>query len=127
MKCPKDVECMSVETVTNVNNTFLSRRELTCNFTGLAGRLKKLEAVDMVTKELNLDGKVVVPMRLKSHVGKPLLTGTFYVYDDENLAKKHVNPTIFARLEKDKAKMAEAKKQAAEAEVPPETKEGKPE
>lgn len=116
MKYPKDFECMSIiEAVTDVNNTFLSRRELTCNFAGLGGKLKKLEAVGMVTKEFKLDGKVVIPIRLKSHVGKPMVTGTFYVYDGEELAKRHVDPTVFARLEKTRAKIAEEKQQAEAA------------
>ena len=106
-----------IETITDVDNGFLSRRELTCNFAGLGGKLKSLEAVDMVTKEFKLDGKVVVPMRLKTHVGKSLITGTFYVYDDEGLAKKHINPTIFSRLDKTKAKIAEAEAAAKEAEA----------
>ena len=93
-----------IETVSDVNNTFLSRRELTCNFAGLAGKLKKLEAVDMISKEFNLGDKVIIPLRLRNHSGKSIITGTFYVYDDEVLAKKHVNPTIFSRLEKLKAK-----------------------
>jgi len=109
MKYTKDFGYMSIiETVNDVNNTFLSRRELECNFRGLGGKLKKLEAVDMVTKEFKLSNKVVIPMRLKTHVGKSLITGTFYVYDDEALAKKQINPTIFSRLEKAKAKIAEA-------------------
>jgi ribosomal protein S24E len=109
MKYPKDFGYMSIiETITDVDNTFLSRRELTCNFTGLGGKLKKLEAVEMITKEFKLDGKVVIPMGLKNHVGKPLITGIFYVYDDEALAKRQINPTIFSRLEKTKAKLAEA-------------------
>ena len=106
-----------IETITDVDNTFLSRRELTCNFTGLGGKLKKLESVDMINKEFNLDGKVIIPMGLKTHVGKSTVTGTFFVYDDEGLAKKHVNPTIFSRLEKAKSKLAEeaaAKEVAAE-------------
>lgn len=105
-----------IETITDVNNAFLSRRELTCNFAGLGGKLKKLEAIDMITKEFKLDGKVVIPMRLQTHVGKPMVTGTFYVYEDEDLAKKHINPTIFSRLEKTKAKLAEADAAAKEAE-----------
>ena len=112
-----------IETITDVNNSFLSRRELTCNFAGLGGKLKSLEAADMITKEFKLDGKFVIPMRLRTHVGKSLITGTFYVYDDEGLAKKHVNPTIFSRLEKTKAKIAEADaaaKEAAAAEEPAE-------
>lgn len=106
-----------IETITDVSNSFLSRRELTCNFAGLGGKLKSLEAVDMITKEFKLDGKVVIPMRLRTQVGKSLITGTFYVYDDEGLAKKHINPTIFSRLEKTKAKLAEADAAAKEAEV----------
>ena len=112
-----------IETITDVDNTFLSRRELTCNFAGLGGKLKKLEAVDMITKEFKLDGKVVIPMGLKTHVGKPTITGTFYVYDDEGLAKKQVDPTIFSRLEKTKAKLAEA--ETAKEEAPAEEKPAK--
>ena len=108
-----------IETVTDVNNSFLSRRELTCNFAGLGGKLKKMEAVDMVTKEFKLDGKVVIPMRLKTHVGKPLVTGIFYVYEDEGLAKKHINPTIISRLDKAKAKIAEAAAEEAKKEETP--------
>ena len=103
-----------IQTLSDVNNTFLSRRELTCDFPGLSGKLKSMEAVDMVTKEFKLDGKVVIPMRLKTHVGMLKVTGTFYVYEDEGLAKKHINPTIFSRLEKTKAKIAEIEKAAAE-------------
>jgi len=116
MKYPKDFGYMSIiETIKDVDNTFLSRREITCNFAGLGGKLKKLEAVDMITKEFKLDGKVVIPLGLKTQVGKPMITGTFYVYDDEVLAKKHVNPTIFSRLEKTKAKLAEAETVTEEA------------
>jgi hypothetical protein len=46
-------------------------------------------------------------MILKTHVGKSTVTGTFFVYEDEGLAKKHINPTIFSRLEKAKAKLDE--------------------
>jgi ribosomal protein S24E len=111
MKYEEDFRYMSlIQTISDVNNTFLSRREITCNFTGLAGKLKKLEAIDMVTKEFSLGEKVIIPMGLKNHSGKSIITGTFFVYDDEGLAKKHVNPTIFSRLEKAKAKQAEAEK-----------------
>ena len=106
-----------IQTLSDVNNTFLSRRELTCDFPGLSGKLKSMEAVDMVTKEFKLDGKVVIPMRLKTHVGMSKVTGIFYVYEDEGLAKKHINPTIFSRLEKIKVKIAEAEKAAAESEA----------
>ena len=123
-----------IETLSDVDNTFLSRRELTCNFSGLGGKLKKTEAVDMMSKEFKLDGKVIIPIRFKNHVGKPKVTGTFYVYEDENLAKSHVNPTIFKRLEKSKAalqkeeeKPSEAAETAAEEKPAEEAKETKSE
>jgi ribosomal protein S24E len=118
MKYEEDFRYMSIiETISDVNNTFLARRELTCNFNGLGGKLKKLEAVDMISKEFKLDSKVIIPIRLRNHSGKTLTTGTFFVYDDESLAKKHVNPIIFTRIEKDKAKLAESQKSEETAEA----------
>lgn len=99
---------MSIETISDVNNTFLSRREIICNFRGLAGKLKKLDAADMISKQFKLDGKVIIPIFMKNHSGRPEVTGTFYVYDSEELAKKQVNPTIFKRLDKIKAAIAAA-------------------
>jgi len=93
-----------IETVSDVSNSFLSRREITCNFAGLGGKLKKLEASEMVTKEFKLDGKIVIPIKMKTHAGKPVVTGTFYVYEDEKIAKQQVNPVIFERLDKGKKK-----------------------
>ena len=116
MKYPKNFGYMPIiETIADVNNSFLSRRELTCNFAGLGGKLKTLEAVDMITKEFKLDDKVVISMRLKTDVGRSHITGTFFIYDDEVLAKKHINPTIFSRLERANKKLAEAETAAQEA------------
>jgi len=91
-----------IETLSDENNSFLSRREIVCDFNRLGGKLKKLEAVEMITKELKLDGKIVIPIKLQNHTGQPKITGTFYVYDDEKLAREHVNPIIFSRLDKAK-------------------------
>jgi len=118
-----------IETVKDVDNTFLSRRELTCNFAGLGGKLKKLEAIDMVSKEFKLDGKIIIPILMKNQVGRNTISGTFYVYDDEKLAKKHVDPSVMARLEKAKSKAEEVAKteQSEEAEKPEEKTETKTE
>ena len=105
-----------IETLSDENNSFLSRREITCDFKGLGGKLKKLEAIEMITKEFKLDGKIVIPIKLQNHTGQPKITGTFYVYDDEKLAKEHVNPVIFERL--DKAKNAGKEKADAPADKP---------
>ncbi len=90
----------AIETVSDVENAFLSRREITCVFAGLGGRLGKLEAAGMVSERFGLGGKTVIPMGLKNHVGRPAVTGTFYVYGDEAKAKAHIRPAVFERLEK---------------------------
>jgi len=106
-----------IETLSDEKNSFLSRREIICDFKGLGGKLKKLEAVEMITKEFKLDGKIVIPMKLQNHTGQPKITGIFYVYDDEKLAREHVNPAIFARLDKAKSAGEEKKvEKAADAE-----------
>ena len=38
-----------IETLSDEKNSFLSRREIICDFKGLGGKLKKLEAVEMIT------------------------------------------------------------------------------
>ena len=103
-----------IEMLSDENNSFLSRREIICDFNGLGGKLKKLEAIEMITKEFKLDGKIVIPIKLQNHAGQPKITGTFYVYDDEKLAKEHVNPVIFTRL--DKAKNSGKDKKDGDAE-----------
>jgi len=119
-----------IETTRDVQNKLLLRREITCTFKGLGGKLKKLEAVDMIAKQFKLEGKVIVPIMLKNDTGRPMISGTFYVYDDEKLAKAHVKPAIFKRLEKAKGggENAEEVKEAAPAETKaPAEKEAKPE
>jgi len=106
-----------IEILSDENNSFLSRREIICDFKALGGKLKKLEAVEMITKELKLVGKIVIPIKLQNHTGQPKITGIFYVYDDEKLAREHVNPAIFARLDKAKNPKEEEKDdKAADAE-----------
>ena len=98
-----------IETLSDENNSFLSRREIICDIKGLGGKLKKLEAVEMITKEFKLDGKFVIPIKLQNHTGQPKITGIFYVYDDEKLAREHVSPVIFDRLDKAKNPKEEEK------------------
>ncbi|MGI0046987.1 MAG: hypothetical protein ACREBB_07350 [Nitrosotalea sp.] len=108
-----------IEVIRDVKNPLLSRREITCTFKGLAGRLKRLEAADMITKQFNLEGKIVIPINLKNDTGKPMLSGTFYVYEDEKLAKEHLKAAVFKRLEKAKAVPAKTEGEAAPAEAKP--------
>ncbi len=109
-----------IETLIDKNNTFLSRREIVCDFKGLGGKLEKIQAIEMITKEFKLGKKLVIPIMLKNHTGMPKITGTFYVYDDEKLAKEHVNPAIFTRLEKSKTDLEKKKSEKAADDKPAE-------
>jgi len=113
-----------LEILDDKNNSFLDRREITCKFNALGGKLKQEEAVDMITKECKLNGKTVLAMNMKNQTGRPNITATFYVYDDEKIAKRQVNPVIFERLNRKKSKAEEAKAEApaeeAKAEAPAE-------
>lgn len=111
-----------IEVTRDVKNPLLSRREITCNFKGLSGRLKKLEAVDMISKKFNLEGKIVIPILLKNETGRPVVSGSFYVYEDEKLAKEHLKAAVFARIEKAKGAVAKPEGEAPveQAEAPKE-------
>ena len=114
---------MSMIEITNdKTNSFLERREITCNFKALGGKLKQSEAVDMITKEFKLGDKTVIAINMKSQTGRPNISATFYVYDDEKLARRQVNPVIFARLDRKKAKAEEAKAEAPAEEAKTEEK-----
>ena len=113
-----------IEIVNDKTNSFLDRREITCNFKAVGGKLKQNEAVDMIKKEFKLDGKTVITVSMKNQTGRPNISATFYVFDDEKLARRQINPVIFERLDRKKAKAEEAKAEApaeeAKAEAPAE-------
>lgn len=102
-----------IEVTKDVKNPLLARREITCNFKGLSGKLKKLEAIDMIAKQFKLEGKVIIPVLLKNETGRPIVSGSFYVYEDEKIAKEHLKAAVFARIEKAKGTPAKAEAEAA--------------
>ena len=113
-----------IEIVNDKTNSFLDRREITCNFKAVGGKLKQNEAVDMIKKEFKLDGKTVIAVSMRNQSGRPNISAKFYVFDDEKLARRQINPVIFERLDRKKAKAEEAKAEApaeeAKAEAPAE-------
>lgn len=109
-----------VETIEDKTNALLKRREVVCVFRDKAGRLAKGDAVKMVAEKLKVD-KFIVPVTLHCETGKTDVRGVFYVYDNEDLAKKHLHKYMFLRtLPKEERKKAieeakKSKKQAKEA------------
>ena len=114
-------------TLEDRTNALLKRREVRCLFKGHAGKLTRNDAANLLVQQLKLDKKFVIPVTLKCETGRTDVKGTFYVYDDEGLAKKHLPKYVFLRLlskeerkkareaEKAKAKKPEGGAQKAEA------------
>jgi hypothetical protein len=57
---------------------------------------------------------------LKNETGRPIVSGSFYVYEDEKLAKEHLKAAIFSRIEKAKGggEKAEGEAPAEQVEAP---------
>jgi len=101
-----------IVTLEDKTNALLKRREVMCLFKGQAGKLSRNDAVSLLTEQLKLDKKFVIPITLKCETGKTDVKGTFYVYDDESMAKKHLPKYVFLRLlsKEERKKIAEAEK-----------------
>jgi small subunit ribosomal protein S24e len=106
-----------IVTLQDKTNALLKRREVSCLFRGHAGKLSRNDAVNLLTTQLKLDKKIVIPVTLKCETGRTDVKGTFYVYDDETLAKKHLPKYVFLRLlsKEERKKIAEAEKAKAKA------------
>ena len=113
----------TIVTLEDKPNGILKRREVKCLFKGVAGKLTRKEAAEMLAKELKFDKKFVIPVSLMCKTGTNDIGCTFYVYDDENLAKQHLPKYIFMRMltkeERKKAKEAEKAKGKKPAEGAP--------
>lgn len=82
----------------DVNNVLLNRREVSCIFKDMGGKLTRADAIKMLKEELNID-KIVLPIKLSCESGKRDVKALFYIYDDESTAKKYLPEYIFKRLE----------------------------
>ncbi len=104
-----------IVTLEDRTNALLKRREVRCLFKGYAGKLSRNDAVNLLSQQLKLDKKFVIPITLKCETGKTNVKGTFYVYDDEGIAKKHLPKYVFLRLlsKEERKKVREAEKAKA--------------
>jgi small subunit ribosomal protein S24e len=71
-------------------NSLLSRREVKALFSGAAGKLKKTEAAEQVASQLGVDKKIVIPINLVCETGMTDVHAVFYVYENEEAAKKQL-------------------------------------
>ncbi len=90
----------NINIIRDRDNMLLSRREVVCEFVNINGKFKKSDYMTMIRSKLKLENKVVIPIKLKSCVGKNTVTGIFYVYDDEKMPRIHISTTVLARIDK---------------------------
>jgi ribosomal protein S24E len=101
----------TIVTLEDKTNGLLKRREVVCVFKGVAGKLTRKDAAEMLAKELKLDKKFVIPISLQPETGMSDLRCMFYVYDDD-LAKRHLPKYILLRMlsKEERKKVKEAAK-----------------
>ena len=115
-----------INTLEEKSNVTLNRREIKILLRNTAGKISKIELTKILSKNLNLEEKKIFPISLNSQRGKTDIKATVYIYEDPELAKKHLPKyRILRRLSKeDRKKIIDEEKalklkakQAAKAEA----------
>jgi small subunit ribosomal protein S24e len=81
---------LEVLTTEDRNNILLKRREIKIILKNAAGRVKRIEAAEALAKQLNVEKQTVIPIEMKCETGKTDVYATFYVYNDDEDAKKQL-------------------------------------
>jgi small subunit ribosomal protein S24e len=71
-------------------NSLLSRREVKALFRGAAGKIKRTDAAEQIASQLGVDKKKVVPISLGGETGMTDIHAVFYVYENDEAAKKQL-------------------------------------
>lgn len=72
------------------NNALLNRREIKSLLKNSAGKIKRVEAADIIAKQLNVDRNITIPINMKCETGKSDIYATIYIYNNEEDVKKHL-------------------------------------
>jgi small subunit ribosomal protein S24e len=72
------------------NNALLNRREIKSLLKNSAGKIKRVDAADIIAKQLNVDRKLTIPINMKCETGKSDIYATMYIYNNEEDVKKHL-------------------------------------
>ena len=68
----------------------LNRKEIKLLLKNAAGKISRLELISMVSKNFGVDKKKVFPISIDGEKGKKDVHALVFVYDNEELAKKHL-------------------------------------
>ena len=72
------------------NNALLNRREIKTLLKNSAGKIKRVDAADIIAKQLNVDRNLTIPINMKCETGKSDIHATLYIYNNEEDVKKHL-------------------------------------
>jgi small subunit ribosomal protein S24e len=72
------------------NNALLNRREIKTLLKNSAGKIKRVDAADIVAKQLNVERNLTIPINMKCETGKSDIYATMYIYNNEEDVKKHL-------------------------------------
>lgn len=72
------------------NNALLNRREIKTLLKNSAGKIKRVDAADIIAKQLNVDRNLTIPINMKCETGKPDIHAIMYIYNNEEDVKKHL-------------------------------------
>ncbi len=72
------------------NNALLNRREIKTLLKNSAGKIKRVDAADIIAKQLNVDRNLTIPINMKCETGKSDIHATMYIYNNEEDVKKHL-------------------------------------
>lgn len=108
---------MLSELLNEQENKFLSRREVSVKFKDIKGTLTRADAAATVAQRLNIDRAKVFPISIHFEAGVDSAEGLFYVYDNPELAKKHIPKYLMFRSlpKEERKKVIEESKKAKQA------------
>jgi small subunit ribosomal protein S24e len=83
---------MSLEVVKleDRNNSLLNRREIKVILKNSAGKVKRVEAAATIAKQLDIDKKTIIPIKMSCENGTTNIRASFYIYSSDEEAKKQL-------------------------------------
>ncbi len=69
------------------DNSLMKRKELRVVLKNVAGRLKKMDAVNLIATKNNIEKRRVVAIRMNCSHGKPDVDASFHIYESESAMK----------------------------------------
>jgi small subunit ribosomal protein S24e len=116
-------------------NSLLNRREIQVVMKYVAGKMKRVDAADLIANRYNVDKNTVIPISLLCQTGKQDIHAKFYIYDNEGQAKRDLPRYRFLRkmtkddrkklIDSEKAENLKAKQSSTNSESNSKRKSGK--